>query len=155
MWYERSPQSFAGRRGVRRVASRAFKIAILVGILMAWTDSARPAYGQGVGGQTANTPPKPDGYILPAANRPPDANDRMLMDEQRARKANFDKVNTERIRLIEDETAKLLILTRDLKAKMDRIGQGPYPSEIAREMEVIEILAHDVKAKMKLTIGGG
>lgn len=106
------------------------------------------------GGQSVSAIPKPEGYIIPAANRPPDANDRMKMSDQRVRRESFDKANTERIHLIDDETAKLLLLTRDLKARMERLGKGPYPPEVAKEMEAIEVLAHDVQEKMKLTIGG-
>jgi hypothetical protein len=115
---------------------------------------ARQVHAQGVGGQSVSTPPKPEGYIIPEANRPPDANDRLLMSDRRARNQNFDKANADRMLKIADETAKLLILTEDLKARMDKIGRGPYPPEVAKEMQVIEILAHDVQEKMKLTVGG-
>lgn len=124
----------------------------VAGLGMLWMCSVRLMYGQG--GQTANTIPKPQSYILPAANRPPDANDRMIMQESQLRRQDFDKVNAKRIQLIDDEAVKLLILARDLKAKMDKLGQGPLPPEMDREMEVIAILAHDVQEKMKLTVGG-
>ncbi|MGA8042719.1 MAG: hypothetical protein WCA37_07950 [Terracidiphilus sp.] len=77
------------------------------------------------------------------------------MQEARLKKENFEKANTERMREIDDESVKLLILTRDLKAKMDRAGKGQLPPEVVREAEVIEILARDVQEKMKLTVGGG
>lgn len=76
------------------------------------------------------------------------------MQESQLRRQDFDKVNAKRIQLIDDEAVKLLILARDLKAKMDKLGQGPLPPEMDREMEVIAILAHDVQEKMKLTVGG-
>ena len=42
---------------------------------------------------------------------------------------------------------------RDLKAQMDKIGDMPFPPMLIREAQVIQILAHDVQAKMTLTIG--
>ena len=132
---------------------RLFHFAIGIGIVALWC-MLPAARMHAQGGQSVSAIPKPEGYIIPAANRPPDANDRMRISEQRVRRESFDKVNTERIRLIDDETAKLLVLTRDLKARMERLGKGPYPPEVAKEMEAIEVLAHDVQEKMKLTIGG-
>lgn len=105
--------------------------------------------------QAISAPPKPHSIILPEANRPPDANDQMIMQEKKLTKQNFDAANTERKRQIDVESLKLLILTRDLKAKMDKIGESPLPVEMMREAEMIEILAHDVQEKMKLTVGGG
>lgn len=108
-----------------------------------------------LGAQSISIPPRPPTIILPEANRPPDANDQMIMQENQLRKQNFDAANTERKRQIDLESLKLLILTRDLKARMDKIGKSPLPVEMMREAEMIEILAHDVQEKMKLTVGGG
>ncbi len=141
---------FIGRRPNLRPLRAAMVLGIaILGMVFALQMSAGSASGQSV-----SAPPKLEGYILPAANRPPDANDRMLMSDRRTRNQNFDKANAERMMKISDETAKLLILTADLKARMDKIGRGPYPPEVAKEMQVIEILAHDVQEKMKLTVGG-
>ncbi len=100
-------------------------------------------------------PPGPDSIILPEANRPPDANARMRMDEKRAKQKNFDAANALRTRQIDDDAAKLLILARDLKAQMDKVGNNPLPDRILREAEVIELLARDVQNRMTLTVGGG
>lgn len=53
---------------------------------------------------------------------------------------------------MDDEANKLLILAKDLKAKADNLGSGPLPPTLMREAEVIEILANDLKEKMKLTV---
>jgi hypothetical protein len=58
----------------------------------------------------------------------------------------------ERKRVIDDETNKLLILARDLKMKTDNLGSAPLTRTMVREAEVIELLANDVKKKMKLTV---
>lgn len=105
-------------------------------------------------GQTgqARDPDRP--YIIPEANPLPDVNDRMVMGERKAKQQNFDAANEAREKQIMDDTAKLLILTRDLKAQTDKLGNGPLPARLVREAEVIEILARDVQTKMKLTVGG-
>ena len=94
-------------------------------------------------------------YIIPAANPLPDANDRMVMSEKKVKQQNFDAANALRTKQIVDDTTKLLILSKDLKAKTDKLGNEPLPKTLVREAEVIELLAHDVQRKMKLTVGGG
>ena len=144
-------RAFASAGGTRR-SQRFFNAAIGIGIVMVCMLPDARMHAQG--GQSVSAIPKPEGYIIPAANRPPDANDRLKMSEQRIRRESYDKANTERIRLIDEETVKLLVLTRDLKARLERLDKGPFPPEVAKEMQAIEVLAHDVQEKMKLTIGG-
>lgn len=110
-----------------------------------------PALARGQAG-SPQSPAKP--LLLPEANRMPDANDVMTMNQKSARKRNFDAANAERKRQIDDEAAKLLILARDLNSKMENAASGPLPTVVIREAQVIEILANDVKQKMKLTVGG-
>jgi hypothetical protein len=99
--------------------------------------------------------PQPDrSIILPEANRPLDPNDRMKLREQNAKKLNYDAANAARKRQLDDETAKLLILAKDLKAQTDNIGASPLTHKAVKEAEVIEMLARDVKEKMKLSVGG-
>ncbi len=74
------------------------------------------------------------------------------LTEKNAKKKKFDVANAERKRIIDDEANKLLILATDLKAKADNLGSGPLTPAMVREAEVIEILANDVKEKMKLTV---
>lgn len=72
--------------------------------------------------------------------------------EKSAKTKNFAAANEARKHAIEEETNKLLILAKDLKAKTDNLGSGPLSPTLLREAEVIEILANDVKQKMKLTV---
>jgi hypothetical protein len=104
--------------------------------------------------QTSSQPDHPHSIILPEANRPLDPNDQMKLHERNAKKQNFEAANAERKRQLDDESAKLLILARDLKSQTDNLGTNPLPRKALREAEVIEVLAHDVKEKMKLTMGG-
>ena len=100
-------------------------------------------------------PPRaPHPILLPEANHLPDVNDQMKLHEQNAKKQDFEAANAERKRQLDDESAKLLILARDLKLQTDKMGTTPLTPKATREAEIIEILARDVKEKMKLTVGG-
>ena len=92
--------------------------------------------------------PRP--IVIP--NRSLDSHELNDLAEKNARKRNFEAANAERKRVIDDETNKLLILARDLKAKADNLGSTPLTPTMVREAEVIEALANDVKQKMKLTV---
>lgn len=107
----------------------------------------------GGAGQTSNPTVKLGSVLSPAANRPPDANEQMLMRQRNQRRQNFDAANALRLRQIDDDTRKLLILAADLKRKLDAVGDSPVPPQLAREAEVVELLARDVQTRMKMTIG--
>jgi hypothetical protein len=106
-------------------------------------------------GQQGPPPRAPHPILLPEANHLPDVNDQMVMKEQNAKKKDFSAANAERKRQMDDESAKLLILAKDLKAQTDKLDGNPLPPRAVREAEVIELLAHDLKEKMKMTVGGG
>ena len=90
--------------------------------------------------------------LLPAVNRPPDANDQMAMREAQTKKANLEAANVERKRQIGDDSAKLLKLATDLKAEVDKTSKDTLSLGVIRKAEEIEKLAHNVKEKMKLTM---
>jgi len=99
--------------------------------------------------------PNPRQTLLqPEANRPPDANQLMQMDQAHQRKSNFDAANALRQHQIDDETTKLLVLAHDLKLQMETLGDRPVSDRLLREAEIIEALARDVQKKMTLTIKG-
>ncbi len=98
-------------------------------------------------------PEKP--YIIPSANPLPDANARMQMNEQKAKDQNFDAANAERKRQLNDDSTKLLTLAISLKAEVDKTNKDTLSLNVIRKADEIEKLAHDVKEKMKLTVGGG
>ncbi len=105
--------------------------------------------GKGYGQQgTADIAPRP--IVIP--NRTLDSRDLKELAEKNERKKNYEAANVERKRVIDDETNKLLILARDLKMKTDNLGSAPLTRTMVREAEVIELLANDVKKKMKLTV---
>jgi hypothetical protein len=94
-------------------------------------------------------------HLPPELNRFPDANEANDINSQEIRRRNFDRANAIREKKIDDDTAKLLILAKDLRYRTEAVDNRPLPPILVREAEVIELLAHDVQAKMKLTVGGG
>jgi hypothetical protein len=95
----------------------------------------------------------PKSVLLPAVNRPPDANAQMEMHDQQGKKQSFDAANAERKRQLNDDSAKLLKLAADLKSEVDKTSKDTLSLGVIRKADEIERLAHSVKEKMKLTVG--
>lgn len=130
-------------------SGRANRIRLALGLAAGLVMLASTAWSQ------QDPPPRaPHPIILPEANHLPDVNDQMKLHQQNAKNLNFEAVNAERKRQLDDESAKLLILAKDLKLQTDQLGTSPLSQKALREAEVIEMLARDVKEKMKLTVGG-
>ncbi len=99
-------------------------------------------------------PPRPPHPILlPEANNLPDINTQMKMRESLVSKKRFDAANIERKRQIDQDTAILLRLAASLNAEMAKAAGQQLPPIALREIDEIEHLAHNVKEKMKLTVG--
>jgi hypothetical protein len=98
-------------------------------------------------------PEKP--YIIPSANPMPDANARMQMHDKQAKEQSFEAANLERKRQLSDDSTKLLTLAMSLKAEVDKTNKDTLSLNVIRKADEIEKLAHNVKEKMKLTVGGG
>ncbi len=91
--------------------------------------------------------------LLPAVNRPPDANAQMAMRNEQVKKQSFDAANQERKKQLTDDSARLLKLANDLKAEVDKTSKDTLSLSVIRKADEIERLAHSVKEKMKLTVG--
>jgi|HubBroStandDraft_5_1064220.scaffolds.fasta_scaffold37731_2 hypothetical protein len=101
------------------------------------------------GRDVINWPP-----MNPLANPTADAN-RYLEDSMKRQdnRKLLEKLNIQRQKEMASETEKLLALSNQLKADMDRRA-GNAPSMISvREAEQIEKLAHEVREKMGATAG--
>ena len=147
-WVETKGQIEAATRGPRITRRSQWIVLGVAGLI------AGAATTAGIGQNTPSSPSRPKITLLsPEANRPPDANEQMQMRQKNAKKQDFDTVNALRIKQINDDATKLLILTRDLNEKMSKLGKEPMPPNLVREAEVIEMLAHDVEQKMTLTVG--
>ena len=137
----------AAKPGRERPARRYWlRILAVAGVALVLAGSAQS-------GQQAPSlnPDKP--YLLPEANNLPDANAQMKMREQQSRKQNFDAANAERKKQIADDSAKLLKLATDLKTEVDKTTKDTLSLGVIRKAEEIERLAHNVREKMKLTVG--
>jgi hypothetical protein len=91
--------------------------------------------------------------LIPEANRVPDKNDQMQMQQQQQAKKNFEAANVERRKQIADDSAKLLELATELKKEVDKTDKDTLSINVIRKAELIEKLAKGVKEKMKLTTG--
>ena len=99
-------------------------------------------------------PPNPNKpLILPIANREPDANDRMEMNDKQTKQKNFEAANIERKKQIADDSAALLKLAAELKLEVDKTNKDTLSLTVIRKADAIERLAHNVKEKMKLSVG--
>jgi hypothetical protein len=101
------------------------------------------------GGMMQNTYP----HLPPELNRVPDSNQANDINNQQTKNKNFEAANAARKKLISDDTAKLLKLATDLKAEVDKTNQDTLSLGVIHKADEIEKLAHDVKEKMKLTVG--
>lgn len=99
--------------------------------------------------------PGPRIYDQAAAIHVPDANDRMLMDQQakQSKEAKFEVADAARRKQIADDAAKLLELATQLKAAVDKTDKDTLSLDVIRKADTIERLAKGVKEKMKLTVG--
>jgi hypothetical protein len=90
--------------------------------------------------------------LVPEANRPPDKNDQMKMNEQQQKNANFEAANLERKKQLDDDTAHLLKLATELKGEVEKSSKDTLSLGVIHKAEEIEKLAHNVQVKMKLTV---
>jgi hypothetical protein len=93
-------------------------------------------------------------YLLPEANRLPDVNEQMKMRDKETKQENYEVANTERKKQISDDSTKLLTLAMSLKAEVDKTNKDTLSLNVIRKADEIEKLAHNVKEKMKLSVGG-
>lgn len=104
--------------------------------------------------QSSSNPVNPDKpYLLPEANRLPDVNQQMEMREQQNKAQNYAAANAERKKQIAGDTTRLLKLATDLKAELGNTSKDTLSLNVIRRADEIERLAHNVKEKMKLTVG--
>lgn len=126
----------------RRVLVSFAAMTVLAGAVLSGQEKLPPP----------GSPDRPSTYPS-GANRLPDANDQMKMREQQVQKQNFEAANTERKRQIAEDSANLLKLATELKAEVDKTNKDVLSVTVIRKADAIEKLAHQVKEKMKLTVG--
>jgi hypothetical protein len=125
-------------------------------VVLASSSVALVAQNLGAGAPPPSAGLRTDRADLPTPlNELPDPNAQMRLRQKRANQQNFDAANALRQHQIDDESTKLLILARDLKIQMEKLGARPLTPRLMREVELIEIFARDVQQKMVLTAGPG
>jgi hypothetical protein len=90
----------------------------------------------------------------PVLTAPPDPNLQMELHQQQASKKDFTAANVERKKQISDDSTKLLKLATELKGEVDKTTKDTLSLGVIHKADEIEKLAHDLKEKMKLTVGG-
>jgi hypothetical protein len=90
----------------------------------------------------------------PSLTALPDANAQMQMHDQQSKAQSFAAANAERKKQIAEDTTKLLKLANDLKSEVEKTNKDTLSLNVIRKADEIERLAHNVKEKMKLTVGG-
>ena len=87
-------------------------------------------------------------------NRLPDQNDVSRMRQEQTRELNFATANALRQKQVAEDSAKLLNLATDLKAELDKSGNGTLSASALRKANAIEKLARNIKQRMTLTVIG-
>lgn len=151
MWVDANVEGGGQARWDRQAANEA---GMRCGLILAGALAVAVLACGVVGAQSSSAPVNPDRpYLLPEANRLPDVNQQMEMREQQNKAQNYAAANAERRKQIADDSARLLKLAADLRAEVDNTGKDTLSLNIIRRADEIERLAHDVKEKMKLTVG--
>jgi hypothetical protein len=112
--------------------------------------------------QPSATPDKPS--VTSEASQPPDADDEAKPDEPKPDEAKPPEQQpapqaaptpgVEHKRQISDDSAKLLTLAMALKAEVDKTNKDMLSIDVIRKADEIEKLAHNVRDKMKVSVGG-
>lgn len=90
----------------------------------------------------------------PVLTAPPDPNLQMELRQQQTSTKDFAAANVERKKQISDDSTKLLKLATELKGEVDKTTKDTLSLGVIHKADEIEKLAHDLKEKMKLTVGG-
>jgi hypothetical protein len=93
--------------------------------------------------------------MVTPVNQLPDANEQMANHEKSAKQQKYEAANAERKKQIADDSTKLLSMAMALKAEVDKTTKDTLSLNVIRKADEIEKLAHNVKEKMKLSVGPG
>lgn len=140
MQFRKTQNNRNSRNAVKRTGTHHWRRALLcVAAMAALTGTAQQ---------------NPDKSIHdPSVTALPDANAQMQMRQQQAKNQSYEAANIERKKQIAEDSALLLKLATDLKTEVDKTDKDTLSVGVIRKADAIERLAHNVKEKMKLTIG--
>jgi hypothetical protein len=103
---------------------------------------------------TSEASEPPDANQQPQANQTPDADDQEKPPEKQPAPQAAPTPGAEHKRQISDDSAKLLTLAMALKAEVDKTNKDMLSLDVIRKADEIEKLAHNVRDKMKVSVGG-
>ena len=83
----------------------------------------------------------------------PDRNQADDINAQQSQKQSFEAANAARKKQIAADSASLLKLATDLKVEVDKTNKDTLSLNVIRKADEIEKLAHNIKEKMKLSMG--
>ncbi|MBS1804744.1 MAG: hypothetical protein JST28_15375 [Acidobacteria bacterium] len=144
-------QCWTERHGPAGIVTRRVNLSFALAAFALLSCALAKAQSTGDGSPNDMGPKCPTCPIV-IFSRPVSAKDKEDRAERSTQKKDYSVANAKRKLYIDDETNKMLILARDLKAKTDAMGTGRPSPLMMREAAVIELLAKDIKEKMKLTV---
>jgi hypothetical protein len=124
---------------------RTLGLALLIALSAPLLNSQRPPTNP-----TPPQEPKPPVFINSKAPDYSQPTPRPLTFEE----VQYRRYIAERLKSMASDTEKLLKLTREINAKIDKSGTGSLSREDLRTLAEIEKLAHNVKWKMQLAAEG-
>lgn len=136
----------------KRTLPWAFALIAVLGVA---ASTNRIAEAQSTGDPTPNAldlGPRCPTCPIVIQSRPLSMKDKEERADRSIQKKNYAVANATRKKYIDDETNNMLILARDLKAKIDVLGTDRPTAVMQKEAAMIEFLAKDIKEKMKLTV---
>lgn len=142
-------------KSVRRMGAKPLVRALCCLVMCA----AVPLAGGLAVGQMPPGPPgssRPDTLppLPPGADMHPDGvrllKDSMIQQDNQKKVAEENRVRQQQLA---DDTAKLLALATELKAEMDKTSKDTLNMNYVRKAEQIEKLAHQLRDKMKASLG--
>ncbi|HUX44910.1 MAG TPA: hypothetical protein VMV57_09180 [Terracidiphilus sp.] len=143
-----SLQSSSARKIYRLRSRRAYWVVVAVVLaVVALVPVAGRAWFQQKPGEFPKLPPD--------AVRMPDANQQNEINAHQQQELHLEAANAERKKELTAETTELLKLATELKAEVDKTNKDTLSLTVIHKADLIEKLAHDVKKKMKLTVGPG
>jgi hypothetical protein len=130
-------------------------LALLAGVVLltgaAQSGQQQPSTTPDKPSVTSEASEPPDASQQP---QPPDADDQEKPPEKQPAPQAAPTPGVEHKRQISDDSAKLLTLAMALKAEVDKTNKDTLSLDVIRKADEIEKLAHNVRDKMKVSVGG-
>jgi len=98
------------------------------------------------------TPAQPN--LLPDAKQPPVANAQSQPEAVKTTPQGADTITDPKKQQLNEESAQLLTLAIALKAEVDKTNKDTLSLNVIRKADEIEKLAHNVREKMRVSVGG-